>query len=512
MPNTTISKQVWNLADNLRDSGVSNVDYLDQITSLLFLKMLDEDAKLPSNLRSSQITLPEGCDWETLKAKNGEELIERYEHILKTLGNQPGMIGEIYHGTTNKIKAPVTLARCIKLIDAQQWSALSEDVKGEVYEGLLEKTVSDAKSGAGQYFTPRPLINAIVRCVRPKGGKGKRIIDPCCGSAGFLIAAKNHIIMEQQGLSAEDLKWLREGEFGGTEIVPGTYRLALMNLILHGIGGLDGASPIKNDDSLRSEPSASDLADYILTNPPFGKKSSRNIEITSINKLTGEETTKNRKESGAYHRSDFIAVTSDKQLNFLQHIMSSLKEYGTAAVVLPDSVFFDANAGKTIRENLLRNFNIHTLLRLPSGIFYKQGVKANVLFFQRLPASSDFKTRELWVYDYRTNIHHTLVQNPLTEAHLEDFVKLYHPEDRSKRIPLYDAETNPEGRWRRFSLDEILARPDLNLNFKWITPETDDDDLSLEDLIADLQAAREKYSEAIDRLTQILDPLLGAED
>lgn len=500
MVDSKISNKVWQIATVLMDAGVSNSDYLEQITFLLFLKMVDENLHLPQMFRWKNIDLPNDCTWESLVTKSGDELKEHYNHVLTTLSKKIGMIGEIYRGAQNKIQLPVHLRKVIDMINGIEWGELSEDVKGDIYESLLERIAQDTKSGAGQYFTPRALIKTIVKCVNPV--IGKTVVDPCCGSGGFLLAAKSY--MEQQNPTGEDENKLKDATFYGNEIVPSTYRLCLMNLLLHGISEFGGVPPIKCVDSLASQPSATDLCDYVLTNPPFGKKSSTRIEVIEKDEETGEETIKLKKEKDNYVRNDFIAITSNKQLNFVQHIKSLLKVGGTAAVVLPDNVLFEGGSGETIRKNLLNSCDLHTILRLPTGIFYRPGVKANVLFFDKKPTSSVNQTKEIWFYDYRTNIKHTLKQNPLTEESLDDFVKCYNPTDRYHRTETYNAENNAEGRWRKFTYNELMARDKTSLDITWIKQGSEGDNSSLSELIADIKDKSDTISNAVSELQKLL--------
>lgn len=509
MSESTISTKVWNIAGILNDAGVSNQDYLEQITFLLFMKMVDENSKVPEYVRwqnTNALQFPDTCQWDTLKSLSGDELRAYYENMLSILSKQHGMIGEIYRNAQNKIQTPLHLRKVILMIDSINWGSLEADVKGEVYESLLEKIAQDTKSGAGQYFTPRALIKTIVKCVNPT--VGKKITDPCCGSGGFLLSAKDYIEQQakkqKRSFTGEQVRKLQFGTFYGTEIVPGTYRLCLMNLLLHGIGTFGGQSPINWADSLATVPGAEQLTDFVLTNPPFGKKSSTTVEKEIVDKETGEKTIKLIKEREVYSRPDFIATTTNKQLNFVQHIKSLLKVGGTAAVVLPDNVLFEGGAGETIRKNLLDTCDLHTILRLPTGIFYAQGVKANVLFFERKPASEQKQTKEVWIYDYRTNIKHTLKQNPLSENDLVDFVNCYQPEDRRKRIETYNAESNPEGRWRKFSYDEIIARDKTSLDITWIKSGSNNEDLSLAELLSNIQSKSDNIAAAVAQLQALL--------
>lgn len=508
MADSKISNKVWQIATILMDAGVSNSDYLEQITFMLFLKMVDENLKLPAFKHWKNIDLPEECSWELLRSKKGEELKEYYSSILTKLSKKTGMIGEIYRGAQNRINSPVHIAKVISMIDGIEWGQLSEDVKGDIYESLLERIAQDTKSGAGQYFTPRALINIIVKCVNPT--VGKTVIDPCCGSGGFLLSAKSFMSGNKEN-SREDSIRLKLSTFFGNEIVPSTYRLCLMNLLLHGIGEFGGQPPIKCQDSLAFAPGDNDHYDYVLTNPPFGKKSANVIETEEEDKETGEKVTKIKREVENYQRTDFIATTSNKQLNFVQHIKSLLKDGGTAAVVLPDNVLFEGGAGETIRKNLLDTCNLHTILRLPTGVFYAQGVKANVVFFEKRPANPLPQTREVWIYDYRTNIRHTLKQQPLTEGSLEDFVKCYADGKLYNRVETFNAETNPNGRWRKFNYDDIVQREKTSLDITWIKQGEDVEEVSLGELLEAIQEKSDNIAKAVTELKTLF-AQLGIEE
>lgn len=487
---STINQKIWSMASVLMNDGVSNSDYLEQLTYLLFLKMADEFSQPPFN---REIGIPEDCRWNTLKQKRGDELFEQYEYILRTLANQKGMLQQIYTGSQNKISNPASLSKIITMIDAERWSAMSEDVKGDIYEGLLQKVAEDTKSGAGQYFTPRPLIKTMVECVQPK--PGKTIVDPCCGSGGFLLAAKSYIENpDNYSLDTDQKKFLRFETFSGWEIVPSTFRLCLMNLFLHNISDFDGSTPpIQRNDALLSDPGT--RFDYVLTNPPFGKKSAY-----SFTNEEGEQ----EEEEGTYNRQDFWAVTSNKQLNFVQHIHTILKTGGTAAVVVPDNVLFEGGSGETVRKKLLETTNLHTILRLPTGIFYANGVKANVIFFENKPASPDYQTKEVWIYDYRTGVHHTLKQKPMKEEHLADFIECYCPGELHKRVETYSDE-NPNGRWRKFTLDEILDRDKTSLDITWIKTGEDISEVPLAELLAEISEKSANISSAVAKLEELLE-------
>ena len=475
MTSNGIVQKLWNYCNVLRDDGLSYGDYVEQLTYLLFLKMADEQTRPPFN-RSAII--PKSLDWTSLLRLDGDELETHYRHILTELGRTRGTLGVIFRKAQNKIQDPAKLRRLVAdLIDREQWMSLDVDVKGDAYEGLLEKNAADVKGGAGQYFTPRALIEAIVDVMRPQAMK--TVHDPACGTGGFLLAS-NSFISKSYKLDKEQKKYLKEEALSGTEIVDATARLAAMNLYLHGIGGDE--CPIMVADSLNQKPSEG--YDMVLTNPPFGKKSS----ITVINE-EGEEA----KESLIVVREDFWASTSNKQLNFLQHVKSCLKINGRAAIVVPDNVLFEGGAGETIRRKLLHECDVHTLLRLPTGIFYAQGVKANVLFFDRKPASEKPWTSKLWIYDFRTNEHFTLKTNPLKREDLDDFVACYNPKNRHDR-----KETD---RFHVFNYDDLVKRDKVSLDIFWLKDDTLEDSANLPDpdviaaeIAEDLQAALDQFA------------------
>src|SRR5450759_3114197 len=445
-----IISKVWSFCNTLRDDGVSYGDYLEQLTYLLFLKMADELSKPPHNRK---LPVPKEFNWESLTNKKGAELEGHYSILLRELSHQKGILGQIFTKSQNKIQDPAKLSRLIDLIDREQWTVLGADVKGEIYEGLLEKNAEDTKSGAGQYFTPRALIKAMVECIRPE--PMKTIADPACGTGGFFLAAYD-FIAANHNLDKEQKQFLKFKTFFGNEIVAGTRRLALMNLFLHNIGDIDSDNSISPADSLIAD--AGIRYDYVLANPPFGKKSSQTF--------TNEEGEQER-EDLTYNRQDFWATSSNKQLNFVQHIRTMLKTTGLAAVVVPDNVLFEGGAGETVRKKLLETVDLHTILRLPTGIFYANGVKANVIFFDAKPAAKEPWTKEIWYYDYRTNVHHTQKKNPMRLDDLRDFIDCYHPANRHKRKETFDAEKNPDGRWRKFPCSEIISRDKTSLDITW---------------------------------------------
>ena len=481
---TTIVSKVWGMCNPLRDDGVSYGDYLEQLTYLIFLKMSDEYSKPPYN---KQTGIPDGYTWSDMNTLKGAELEAQYKATLELLATKGGILGKIFAQASNKISNAAILYRIVQMIDKEKWVSMSSDVKGEIYEGLLQKNAEDIKSGAGQYFTPRPLIKAMVKCLRPE--PKKTIADPCCGSGGFFLAAQE-FIAENYTLDREEKEFLKNETFYGNELVAETFKMALMNLYLHNIGDIYGNVPVTQGDSLLTDPGY--RVDYVLTNPPFGKKSS----ITMTNEEGEEE-----EEDLVYNRQDFWTTSSNKQLNFVQHINTILKATGKAAVVVPDNVLFEGGAGETVREKLLQTTDLHTILRLPTGIFYKPGVKANVIFFDKRPASPERQTKDIWIYDFRTNIHFTLKQHPMTDADLDDFIACYNPQNRYERKETW-SEDNPDGRWRKFSVEDILKRDKKSLDIFWIKDKSLADldnlpspDVLADDIIENLQSALESFQE-----------------
>jgi type I restriction enzyme M protein len=470
---TAIVQKVWNYCNVLRDDGVSYGDYVEQLTYLLFLKMADEQTKPPFNKPS---TIPKGFDWQSVLKKDGAELETHYRNILETLGKEPGMLGIIFRKSQSRIQDPAKLKRLIELINTETWVGLDIDVKGDIYEGLLEKNAEDIKSGAGQYFTPRPLIKAIVEVMRPR--PDMTICDPACGTGGFLLAAYD-FISKHYKLDVEQKRFLKSGALKGKDIVDGVVRLCVMNLYLHGI-----ETPVESGDSLIADPG--ERYDMVLTNPPFGKKSSYTI-------FNGEG--KADRETQIYERPDFWATTSNKQLNFLQHVKTLLKINGRAAIVVPDNVLFEGGAGETVRRKLLYECDVHTLLRFPTGVFYAQGVKANILFFDRKPASEKPWTDKLWIYDFRTNKHFTLKTNTLKYEDLLDFVKCYNPQNRHDR-----KETE---RFHVFTYEELIQRDKVNLDIFWLKDESLEDSANLPDPDVLAREISENLESALDQFTAI---------
>ncbi|WP_423819203.1 class I SAM-dependent DNA methyltransferase [Salinimicrobium sp. TIG7-5_MAKvit] len=507
MTDSTIISKIWNLANVLRDDGVGYGDYLEQITYLLFLKMADELNKPPYNkgltfpklkdVEGNEIPDGEICNWENLSSKRGAELESFYSQLLRSLSTEKGMLGQIFTKSQNKIQDPAKLSRVINLIDQEEWSLMGADIKGKIYEGLLEKNAEDTKSGAGQYFTPRALIQAIVACVQPK--PKKTIADPACGTGGFFLAAYDWIVENNQ-LDREEKEFLKNKTFHGNEIVASTRRMCLMNMYLHNIGEIDGEPFLSPNDALISDDGR--RFNYVLANPPFGKKSSMTIT---------NEAGEVQKEDMSYNRQDFWETTSNKQLNFLQHIKTQLKINGEAAVVLPDNVLFEGGAGEEVRKQLMKTTELHTILRLPTGLFYAHGVKANVLFFVNKPASKDAWTKDIWFYDYRTNVHHTLKQKPMTLAHLEEFIQLYNPKNRHNRNETW-SEDNPEGRWRRYSYEEVLKRDKTSLDIFWLRDKslTDLDNLPEPEILA--QEIIENLESGLNSFREIAEILEGEEN
>ena len=461
---STLIKKVGDIANVMAAAGVGFTDYITQLTYILFLKMDEEKEEM-----GLESTIPDGYKWKDLITKHGTDLIDKYEEILKELAKEDGLIGTIFTKASNKIDSPVKLAKIIEMVKSENWYMMEGDLKGAIYESILEKNGQDKKSGAGQYFTPRALIKAIVDVTDPK--ITETVADPACGTAGFLLAAYEH--MKNQSKDIAKQKFLKNNAFFGADNTPLVVTLASMNLYLHDIG--THSSPIVCQDSLLD--TSDRMFDVILANPPFGTRPQGSGEVSSV-------------------RNDFIK-TSDNQVNFLQHIMSIVKTGGRVAVVLPDNVLTDGNATAKVRQKLLKEFNLHTILRLPTGIFYANGVKTNVLFFEK-----GKPTEDIWVYDYRTGVKHTLVQKPLTREHLDDFVECYCSSHIQDRIPTYSAE-NPNGRWRKFTKDEVYSRDQVKLDFKWIVSE-EDDDRTLAEIITQIKEESVNIANAVAELEKLI--------
>ena len=469
---SSLTKKVWTLATTLAGQGIGFTDYITQLTYLLFLKMDAENVEY-----GGESAIPPGYGWQDLLSVKDEglDLLKHYETTLKFLGDENNdevsvLVRTIFTKAQNKIDKPMYLKKVLSMIEEEQWLLMDGDVKGAIYEGILEKNGQDKKSGAGQYFTPRSLIQTMVDVTRPK--ITETVCDPACGTGGFLLAAYDHMKKESQDKDKRD--FLRNKALHGFDNTALVVTLASMNLYLHGIG--TDRSPILCQDSLENVPDT--LVDVILANPPFGTRPAGSVDI---------------------NRPDFYVETKNNQLNFLQHIMVMLKNGGRAAVVLPDNVLFEGNAGETIRKKLLADFNLHTILRLPTGIFYAQGVKANVLFFTK-----GQPTKEIWFYDYRTDVKHTLATNKLERHHLNDFVSCFHAENLTAREETYNAETNPSGRWRKYSIDEITSRDKTSLDITWIKQGGKEDTYTLAELIEEIQCKSENISKAVQELQKLM--------
>ncbi|GAA3355942.1 class I SAM-dependent DNA methyltransferase [Saccharopolyspora gregorii] len=489
--------KLWSYCNVLRDEGISTIDYVEQLTFLLFLKIAHE---MESDGLDPQRILPaswQGRGWTELDGTTGPELQNRYETLLRDLGNQPKdtPLNLIFGKAQNKVQNPAILSKLINdLIGTQNWSG-NGDVNGDAYEQLLARGAEDTKTGAGQYFTPRPLIDTIVRCMKPT--PQDTITDPACGTGGFLLSAAAHIRDEEnrkdpsERMDRDERLKLMQRNIWGTEIVHGTARLAAMNLLLHGIGSWDGEQVVHVGDALAE---GGKNASLVLANPPFGKKSSIAV--------VGEDG-KAAREDISYNRNDFWVTTTNKQLNFVQHIACQLAMPGRAAVIVPDNVLFEGGAGETVRRRLLKQYDVHTLLRLPTGIFYAGGVKANVLFFdlrQNLDPEQPL-TSKLAVYDFRTNQHFTLKTKALRHDHLDDFAQWY------------TSHTDPEQRTANdrvqlFTYDELLARDKVNLDLSgWVKDDAAEDADSLlppaviaAEIVEDLQAALTEFAAVAEAL------------
>ena len=460
---SALLNKVWNIANVLAAAGVGFTDYITQLTYILFLKMDDEKEEL--GLGSS---IPEGYKWDDLVKLNGTDLVDKYEEILEELSKDEGLIGTIFTKATNKIDRPVMLKKVIDMVSEENWYMMEGDFKGAIYESILEKNGQDRKSGAGQYFTPRALISAIVDVIDPK--ITETVADPCCGTGGFLLAAYEH--MRKQSKDVEKQKFLKNNALYGADNTSLVVTLASMNLYLHDIGV--NKSPIAYKDSLIE--TTDDMYQVVMTNPPFGTRPQGSVAVSA-------------------NRPEFIK-TSDNQVNFLQHIMSIVKTGGRAGVVLPDSVLTDGDSTKRVRDKLMKDYNLHTILRLPTGIFYANGVKTNVLFFEK-----GEPTKDIWVYDYRTGVKHTMATKPMTREHLQEFVDCYCSGHMQDRCETYDAETNPNGRWRKFTETEVKAREDLN--FKWIDF-TEKDERSVREILDEMQEEADGISAAVAQLKELL--------
>lgn len=465
-------QRLWDYCDVLRDDGLSYGDYLEQLTYLLFIKMSHEQYELLGEER----VIPEGRDWPSLMSRSGADLEEHYSDILRELGKGENMLGVVFRKARNRVQNPAKLEQLIKnFIDKHEWMSLDADLKGDAYEGLIEKTAREGARGAGQYFTPRAVISAIVDVMQP--GPSDRICDPACGTGGFFLGAYSSIVERHSPLDPDQREHLRSGAFTGWEIAELPARLCAMNMLLHGIESPESGSPVHVDDALREDPGQ--RFDMVLSNPPFGSSS-----------------------SDSYERETFWATTKNKQLNFVQHIVGLLKVGGTAAIVVPDNVLFESGAGETIRRRLLHDCDVHTILRLPTGIFYAQGVKANVVFLERREGAERAWTRDVWVYDLRTNKHFTLKQRPITRADLDDFVECYNADNRHDR-------TESE-RFKKYTYDELIERDKVSLDVFWLRDDSLEDIENLPppgviaaEIVDDLEAALAEFRTLAENLANI---------
>ncbi|MGI5198580.1 N-6 DNA methylase [Streptomyces sp. CA-288835] len=448
-----MAAKLWEYCNLLRDNGLSTAEFVEQLTYLIFLKMADEIAARPViGTKERTAIVPGGYDWNSLMEKTGSDLGDHYRVILAELAKkEPATtVGTLFTRSQNRIPNDDLLRKLIvDLIDTVGWKGWAIDPMGDAFEVLLAKSAEDTKTGAGQYFTPRPLIKAIMDVMQPR--PTDTITDPACGTGGFLIAAYHYILEHhRQELSAQEGRALGSGRIWGQELVPNTARLAVMNMLLHGLGSAAGQSLITAEDALLTQPNRH--ASLVLAHPPFGKKSA----ITAVDRNGVAQ-----KEDVHYPRNDFLITTTNKQINFLQHIMSLMEMNGRAAVIVPDNVLFESGICSTLRRRLLNDFDLHTILRLPTGIFYAGGVKANVLFFDKRPRiDGKPNTSKIWVYDLRTGMQFSLKQRPLQQTDLAEFVEAYLPgRSHTDRI-----ET---ARFRCFPYDELIARDHLNLDIAW---------------------------------------------
>ena len=471
MTTQEIVSKLWNLCNVLRDDGITYHQYVTELTYILFLKMAKETG--------AESQIPEAYRWDNLTSKSGIELKKFYKELLTHLGEEcTGRVREIYQGSSTNIDEPKNLEKIITTIDGLDWFSAREEGLGNLYEGLLEKNANEKKSGAGQYFTPRVLIDVMTKLVKPQ--PGERCNDPACGTFGFMISASQSVRSQTDDffdLDADTAKFEREEAFTGCELVHDTHRLALMNAMLHDIEG-----KITLGDTLSNAGMGMKDYDVVLTNPPFGTKKG------------GERAT----------RDDFTFPTSNKQLNFLQHIYRSLKANGKAraAVVLPDNVLFADGDGERIRRDLMDKCSLHTILRLPTGIFYAQGVKTNVLFFTR-GKTDKHNTKEVWIYDLRNDMPSFGKTNPLKSEHFDDFVKCYADGDLSKRKETY-SEENPNGRWRKLTIEDILARDKTSLDITWMKADSGTEDYTLVELLDMIKEKSNNIAKAVAELEALI--------
>ena len=480
---SALVNKLWAFCSVLRDDGVGTLDYTEQLTYLLFLKMAHE--RETRSLNPEKI-VPKECSWQLLLDAEGEALESTYKGILETLAKQTGTLGVIFRKAQNKIQDPAKLKRLIAdLIDKENWSATGVDIKGDAYEGLLAKGAEDIKSGAGQYFTPRALIAAMVDVIQPT--VKDTVHDPACGTGGFLLEAYQYAA-SAKNLSPSDREHLRDNFVSGIELVDSTARLAAMNMLLHGMGTPNGPSAIEVRDGLTAD--SGKRYSVVLANPPFGTKSSVTM-VGSDGKVS--------KSDLEIVRDDFWVTTSNKQLNFVQHIKTIMDINGRAAVVLPDNVLFEGGAGEAVRRRLLTEFDVHTLLRLPTGIFYAGGVKANVLFFDKRPAAEKPWTSKLWVYDFRTNQHFTQKTMSMKRGNLDEFVECYQAGNRGER--------KESERFKAYTYEEIMARDKVNLDLIWLKDDSLEDAANLpapeviaREIMENLESALTEFSAIVEAL------------
>jgi type I restriction enzyme M protein len=494
MDASQIGKRAWSYAGVLQDAGLSCFEYVEQLTLLLFLKMADQLTEEPHN---KPAIIPPTLGWKALLPLDGVHLETKYRDILEKLSLKPGMLGVIFKSARCEIHNPALLKQLIvNLIDMVDWLSLPVDVKGTIYEELLQRSAQESSRGAGQYFTPRPVIQAMCEVMQPT--PADRICDPAAGTGGFLCNAYNYVLGRfEKDLDRDEKRALREDLVEGMELSPKVGRMCAMNLYLHSIGG-DKVVIHAGHDSLAA-PWSKEYT-MVLANPPFGKKQS----LLFVNEEGDTE-----KEDQIVLREDFWASTSNKQLNFVQHIHSLLKIDGRAAMVVPDNVLFEGGAGEKVRRNLLQKCRAHTLLRLPTGIWYSPGVKANVIFFDKKEGRAAPWTDKLWVYDLRTNMHFTLKQKPIQRSDFDEFVKCYWAGRMHKRVPTW-SEDKPDGRWRSYDYEQLLKRDKFSLDLFWIKDKTltDIDSLPAPDVLAaeiadDLEAALKQFNKIAARLTKM---------